>query len=529
MIDVVEDLPFTKEQLADQWWRLCHLYTYTEKAGGPRKPFVPNDEQTSMFQRWWPCFVNLKARQIGSTTFLIIVALDLCLFSDNFHAGIIAQGWTEGIALFKDKVRDVYDHMPEAIRQAVPLVTENKTELQFGNGSGIKIGVSMRGGTLQYLLITEFGKVAAKNPALAREIITGAMNTVAAGQTIIVESTSEGAGGAFFDLVQQARALAQQGKPLTPLDFRFNFYPWWRRPEYSINPTGVILSANDHRYFDELERTITTAPGEYLVLTAGQKAWYVKKAETQKGDMKREFPSTPDEAFEVAVEGAYYSKELQIVRKRGQVGNFPWIPNVPVNTFWDLGGSIGNATSIWFHQYINRRDRMIGFYEAEGEGMAHFVKYLQDTGYIFAKHYLPHDGAAQLQGDFRESRQEILERLGLRNIEIVPRVRDIGTGIELTRAAIVITDFHEEECSLGLAALGAYTKTWNQSRGVWNEQPFHNWASNSADGYRQYAQAYESLSRIGGVVAVKNHSLDVYETEARKQKKRGRDRSYRAV
>jgi hypothetical protein len=34
-------------------------------------------------------------------------------------------------------------------------------------------------------------------------------------------------------------------------------------------------------------------------------AWYQKKADTQLEDMRREFPSTPEEAFEASVEGAY--------------------------------------------------------------------------------------------------------------------------------------------------------------------------------------------------------------------------------
>ncbi len=34
-----------------------------------------------------------------------------------------------------------------------------------------------------------------------------------------------------------------------------------------------------------------------------QKAWYIKRAEIQGEDMKREFPSTPEEAFEASNEG----------------------------------------------------------------------------------------------------------------------------------------------------------------------------------------------------------------------------------
>jgi len=42
-----------------------------------------------------------------------------------------------------------------------------------------------------------------------------------------------------------------------------------------------------------------------ITLTPEQKAWYVKKAGSSKGDMKARIPSQADEAFEAAIEGAY--------------------------------------------------------------------------------------------------------------------------------------------------------------------------------------------------------------------------------
>ena len=42
---------------------------------------------------------------------------------------------------------------------------------------------------------------------------------------------------------------------------------------------------------------------EGIKLNAGQRAWYAKKAENQLSDMKREFPSTAEEAFEASIEG----------------------------------------------------------------------------------------------------------------------------------------------------------------------------------------------------------------------------------
>ncbi|MGO7902988.1 hypothetical protein ACC719_37110, partial [Rhizobium ruizarguesonis] len=49
-----------------------------------------------------------------------------------------------------------------------------------------------------------------------------------------------------------------------------------------------------------------------IALTDRQKAWDVKKAETQLCDMKREYPSTPAEAFEAIVECAYYADQISL-------------------------------------------------------------------------------------------------------------------------------------------------------------------------------------------------------------------------
>jgi hypothetical protein len=46
--------------------------------------------------------------------------------------------------------------------------------------------------------------------------------------------------------------------------------------------------------------------------------------------MKREYPSTPDEAFEASVEGAYYSELLAAAELQGRIGEFPAIEDVPV-------------------------------------------------------------------------------------------------------------------------------------------------------------------------------------------------------
>ena len=94
----------------------------------------------------------------------------------------------------------------------------------------------MRSGTLQYLHISEYGQLCAKFPDKAREVRTGALNTVQAGQIVFIESTAEGREGHFYDLCEEAQAKQRMGTPLTPLDFKFNFFPWFRCPDYAIEP-----------------------------------------------------------------------------------------------------------------------------------------------------------------------------------------------------------------------------------------------------------------------------------------------------
>ncbi len=96
----------------------------------------------------------------------------------------------------------------------------------------------MRSGTLQYLHVSEYGQLCAKFPDKAREVRTGALNTVQAGQIVFIESTAEGREGHFYDLCEEAQAKQRMGTKLTPLDFKFNFFPWFKCPDYAIDARG---------------------------------------------------------------------------------------------------------------------------------------------------------------------------------------------------------------------------------------------------------------------------------------------------
>jgi hypothetical protein len=83
----------------------------------------------------------------------------------------------------------------------------------------------VRSGTVQCLLITELGTLDQKFPDKSNEIITGALNAVHTGQIVVIESTAKGMFGNFFEICKSAENKQKSGEQLSPMDYRFFFFP----------------------------------------------------------------------------------------------------------------------------------------------------------------------------------------------------------------------------------------------------------------------------------------------------------------
>lgn len=485
--------------LADPMWRVCSgaLYKIMLKSDlghGNVVPFVPNRAQRRFIKRMWHRNIILKARQLGFTTLIAIMWLDHALFNADQRCGIIAQDREAAEVIFRDKVKLAYDRLPAELRQAMPLKRDSATELLFGhNNSSIRVATSMRSGTIHRLHVSEFGKIGAKYPEKAKEVQTGSLPAVPLDGIAIIESTAEGREGAFFEMSQRAEALAQKSQPLTERDYRFHFFPWYEEPAYQVD-SSARLSDKDSAYFDQIEAS------EDVTITAQQRAWYVATRDSDFGGdpekMWQEYPSTPKEAFQVSTEGTYYAVQLAAARKAGRICNVPVVDGVPVNTFWDIGNSDG--TGIWLHQKVGLDHRFVGFIEGWGEPYSHYTKQMQQLGYVWGTHYLPHDaGHRRQQGNSLASPKEMLEKLGLGGtFEIVPVVSEVTHGIQLVRSIFGECWFDEAKCKEGIDHLAAYRKTWNEKTGAWSSQPRHDIHSEAADAFRQFAQSAEKLTRI---------------------------------
>lgn len=468
-------------QFNDPIWRINNLYTIVDKHG-KAVPFKPWDEQQEFLENIHSRNLILKCRQRGFTTLMCIVQLDDCIFTPNTRAAVIAHKLDDAKVIFRDKVKFPFDNLPDQLKNAVATVQDKADALTLGNNSSFQVSTSARSGTLNWLHISEYGKICAQFPEKAREIRTGSFPAAENG-VITIESTAEGEGGDFYDKCIQAQEKAGRGVELSKKDFKFFFYPWWRAKEYKLNFSTNPASPDDEQYFDSVENECGT------VLTKEQRNWWMAQEKDLGGDMKREYPATPKEAFEQAIEGAIFADHIATAYKHRRIDTFPIDTTRPVNTFWDLG--YFDETAIWLEQDHGQRPTFIGYYENSGEGIEHYIQWLKqwaaEHNVTFGRHYLPHDGDRKTIWT-PEGTLTVMGRLGFQPI-IVTRTPDKVESVKKAQRKFSVCAFDEDLCKEGLSRLKAYRKEWDERRSVWRATPHHGPESNGADAFRTFAEA----------------------------------------
>lgn len=277
-------------RLVDREWRLDNLYTVIDEAGEIVQ-FKLRPAQRKLLREMHYKNIILKARQLGFTTFICLFLLDYALFNRNKLVGIVGPTQTDTSTIFR-KIKIAWDNFPQGIKDFLRLGTtgDSKVEYEFSNGSVMRIATSLRSGTYQAVLITEFGKISAKFPDKAEEIVSGTLPAVPAKGLIFIESTAEGEDGPYHDMVEDAMEAKKAQRVLTSKEYKFFFFPWYENPA-DIVEGEVPISDEVTQYLNKVERM------QMITLSQAQRNWYYLEGKIQKLKMKQEHPSSPDEAF----------------------------------------------------------------------------------------------------------------------------------------------------------------------------------------------------------------------------------------
>lgn len=194
-------------------------------------------------------------------------------------------------------------------------------------------------------------------------------------------------------------------------------------------------------------------------------------------------------SFEMGVEGAYYSKIIDKLKLKGQIGVVPYEPGFSVHTSWDLG--VRDSTAIIFYQTIGQTIRIIDCYENSKVGLDHYAKVLAQKDYVYGKHFAPHDIAVTEFGS-GISRIEKAKQLGIkfeirteneRKMSAVPNV-PVEDGIECVRSNLPRMWIDETSCRPLIKALENYRQEYDVKRKVYKPHPLHDNNSHFADAMR---------------------------------------------
>jgi phage terminase large subunit len=194
-------------------------------------------------------------------------------------------------------------------------------------------------------------------------------------------------------------------------------------------------------------------------------------------------------SFEGVLSGSVFGRQMQEAEKDGRICGVPYNPDLPVDTWWDIG--TGDPTAIWFTQDAGREIHVIDYYENSGAGVGidFYARHLQTMPYVWGTHHGPHDLEAHQFAAGGRSTKDIAGSLGLRFI-VTDKV-DKQSQINAGRSFMKRCWFDRVRTERGRDALMSYHYQWDDKRKAFSDDPYHDWASNAADAYMQLAVGHK--------------------------------------
>ena len=193
---------------------------------------------------------------------------------------------------------------------------------------------------------------------------------------------------------------------------------------------------------------------------------------------------------EPIIKGAYYTYALAQARNEKRIGAYPYDPSLKVHTVWDLG--VGENLVCGFFQRTAGRLALIDTWQGEGsDGLPEAAKMLQEKGYVYGRHFAPHDASKTETGTGKTITQQA-EQLGI-HFEPVPSV-GVTDGINKALMLFPRLVVNERNAETFLAAARSYRKKWDEQRLDWSPEPYKDWSSHYADMLRYTALVEDQMT-----------------------------------
>jgi hypothetical protein len=475
--------------LANPIWRLRNLYHIKRADDGRIIRFEPRPEQQRvydmLFKQGVKRLIILKARRLGMSTALDVLLTDQMLWNAGTQCSLVDQTAADAERKLATIAKIALDNLPPVALQCIEKVRDSGSILEVSvageAASSFFAGLRARGGTNNWLHLSEWGVIQADDPRRSEEILTGAIPSAEHGRIIVETTWKGGRGGHLWEIVKGALETPEADK--TDKDWRVVFFPWWKDPTYVVEGDVATVNPATGQYLDGMEETTGHK------FSPQQRLWYDRQARDLGLFVFREFPTTIDECFKSPVEGAIYAGELDKLRASGAISAFKYDNSTLVHTAWDLGSPVN--TVVWYFQVIKGNEiRVIDCDLDLDLTPVQRVAHMQGKGYPLGNHYLPHDAAATRTSGKADA--QVYTEAGLASVRVLPRTHDIWVGINACLQMFPRFSFRLPACERGLDALANYAYKRSSATGIVVNEPVHNWASHAADALRMIAEAEQA-------------------------------------
>lgn len=183
-----EQADVLKRFLSNPAARLNHLYWIVDKDGRPVR-FKMNWAQRELHDTAHTRNNILKVRQLGLSTYIAMLILDMCMFRPQFKAAIVDKTLTDAEAKIA-KIAFAFQRLDSLPENPTDLDVElariggmlksyhagikiKQQSVVFPNGSSVIVSASGRGGTMQLLHVSELGSIALMIRCGLRRLLPG--------------------------------------------------------------------------------------------------------------------------------------------------------------------------------------------------------------------------------------------------------------------------------------------------------------------------------------------------------------------
>ena len=199
--------------------------------------------------------IILKARRLGMSTALDVLLTDQMLWNAGTQCSLVDHTASDAERKLATIAKVALDNLPPAALECIERVRDSGSIFEVSvagkAASSFFAGLRARGGTNNWLHLSEWGVIQADDPRRSEEILTGAIPSEEHGRIIVETTWKGGRGGHLWEIVKGAMETPEEQK--TDKDWRVVFFPWWTDPTYTVAGDINTVNRSTAEYLDAMQ------------------------------------------------------------------------------------------------------------------------------------------------------------------------------------------------------------------------------------------------------------------------------------